>query len=191
MSHYEIESNLLTRVSKQDVDDTINQLQVAYEQGRLDDKELGERMSLALSAKTHGDLLAITKDIAPSGKLAKEQPSSSLSSRTMALLGGIEKRGTFLVPKHHRIYAIMGGCVLDLREAQLESRETHLYVAAIMGGIEIFIKEGIRVELHGLPILGGFSEKSSRNLPLDAPVIHVHGVAICGGVDIRTENKAI
>lgn len=187
MSHNEIESNLLTRASKQEVDDTINQLQVAYEQGRLDDKELGERMSLALSAKTQSDLLFLTKDITSGMHIGQIPASSSLSSRTMALLGGLEKRGTFLVPKHHRIYAIMGGCVLDLREAQLESRETHLYVMAIMGGIEIYIKEGIRVELHGLPILGGFSEKSSRNLPPDAPVIHLHGLAICGGVEIRTK----
>ena len=57
--------------------------------------------------------------------------------------------------RHLKVVAIMGGCHLDLRQAEITGPELSITAVAIMGGIRIDVPEGIEVELTGLPIMGG------------------------------------
>ena len=52
----------------------------------------------------------------------------------------------------------MGGCVLDLRAAQFSTPVTTITVVAIMGGVEVIVPPGIRVEMHGQALMGGWSK---------------------------------
>ena len=85
----------------------------------------------------------------------------------------------------------MGGNALDLREARLASRETTVNAVAIMGGIDIIVPDDVRVIDDGIGIMGGFGIEdhpsctvSVAQLPADAPVIRVRGLALMGGVGI-------
>lgn len=174
----------LLRVSTREIDDTISQLQTAFGDGRLDEKEFDDRMKKVLNAKTRGELAELTKDLtlAPQGKLPQIM---HLGQSATAIFSGIEQKGPLLLPKNFRITAVMGGIVLDLSDAKLESNICHIHITAIMGGIQIIIPDGIRVLLSGTPILAGFSQKVlTTNFPADAPVIHIHGLAIMSGVEI-------
>ncbi|MCW2919037.1 MAG: hypothetical protein JWN52_7105 [Actinomycetia bacterium] len=59
------------RVSDAEREPVIDRLQQAYAEGRLDDGELDLRIQLAMTAKTRGDLAAVTYDlVSPSPPLA-------------------------------------------------------------------------------------------------------------------------
>ena len=56
-----------------------------------------------------------------------------------------------------------------------------------MGGVEVIVPPGVRVEMHGLSLMGGWSnDVHEEELPPDAPELHLHGFALMGGVDVRT-----
>ena len=53
------------RVSDAEREPTIERLQDAYAEGRLDHEEFDLRMHLAMTAKTRGDLAEVTRDLTP------------------------------------------------------------------------------------------------------------------------------
>jgi hypothetical protein len=80
--------------------------------------------------------------------------------------------------------------VLDLRAAQLSAPITTITTVAIMGGIEVIVPPGVRVEISGLPLMGGFSNRVRQtDLPPDAPQVHIRGIALMGGVEVRTRQR--
>jgi hypothetical protein len=104
----------------------------------------------------------------------------------MAVMGGTERRGHWHVPAQCTVVALMGGCLLDLRAAQLSAPVTTFTVVAIMGGVEVIVPPGIRVTMHGLPLMGGWSNHvREEHPPHDAPEVHLRGFALMGGVEVR------
>ena len=56
------------------------------------------------------------------------------AERVRAILGGIQRQGTWRVAKKLRVVAVMGGIDLDFREAEFGSGVTEVEVTAVMGG---------------------------------------------------------
>ncbi len=94
------------------------------------------------------------------------------------------------MPEQCTAVAVLGGCVLDLRAAQLSAPVTTITVVAIMGGVEVIVPPGVRVEMHGQSLMGGWSNHVREEyLPPDAPQVHVHGFVLMGGVEVRTKSS--
>src|SRR6266496_909188 len=75
-----------------------------------------------------------------------------------------------------------------LRAAVLSGQVTTITAVAIMGGIEVIVPPGIRVESSGFGFMGGWDNRASDDrLAPDAPVLRVRGLALMGGVEIRTK----
>ena len=176
------------RISTQEIDATVQELESAYTDGRLDDSELEDRMAKAIKAKTEGDLSELLADLARlehTTAFARAKTLRRLKTSALALFSGIEQTGSFIVPKFYRISAIFGGCLIDLSKAQLESPISTIQISAIFGGVQLFVPAGVRVEIHSTPIFGGVSKKvHDENLPHDAPFIRIYAKAIFGGVEI-------
>ena len=85
--------------------------------------------------------------------------------------------------------AIMGGCVLDMRNAEVEGPEVLINAIAVMGGVEIIVPEGIEVELGGVAIMGGKDDRRLKNVPPlpGSPIIRVRAFAFWGGVSVRSK----
>lgn len=80
--------------------------------------------------------------------------------------------------------AVMGGIEADLRAAGIQGRaEVSAFV--FWAGIEIKVPPTWRVTVRGLPILGGWEDKTVAPLDPNAPELIVHVTAIMGGVDIK------
>lgn len=84
--------------------------------------------------------------------------------------------------------AIFGGVTLDLREAHIDDTAS-VDAFAFFGGVDILVPRGWRVAMDGLPILGGFDDKTHGDgfLPPDAPVLTVSGIAALGAVTVANE----
>jgi len=78
---------------------------------------------------------------------------------------------------------VMGGCELDLRDCSING-DAELNVFAVFGGIEIRVPPDWSVSLHGMPIMGGFEEKTATP-PNNAKRLRVTGSVIMGGLEVR------
>lgn len=85
--------------------------------------------------------------------------------------------------------AVFGGVTLDLRAAKPSSDGAAVKATAAFGGIEILVPHGWRVVVKATPIFGGIDDKTvhDSDLPVDAPVLNVDGLALFGGVEIKHE----
>ncbi len=107
-------------------------------------------------------------------------------SAVLAVMGAAERKGAWVVPRSVKVFAVMGGVELDLREAHFAEGVTEIEVFALMGGVDIAVPTGVRVESTGMGIMGGFSVSGADADPgPNAPVLRINGVAIMGGVDAK------
>ncbi len=110
-------------------------------------------------------------------------PSSTLNG--LALLGGFKHANSSQDFRGGEATAIMGGCEIDLRKASITEGEATLHLVAVMGGIEIWVPEDWKVILRGVPLLGGFEDKTHSAASESNKHLVVTGYAIMGSVEIK------
>jgi hypothetical protein len=122
--------------------------------------------------------------IAPSGA-AREHAG------IIACMGGSERKGVWTPARNNYVLAVMGGVVLDFREALMDPGVTEVYVLALMGGVEIIVPPGLRVDSTGIGIMGGFEHVGNSRFPVDmsVPILRVIGAGIMGGVEITERQR--
>lgn len=115
---------------------------------------------------------------------------------TFALMGGSEKTGDWLVAPEHFTVAVMAGTEVDLRQARFQGRETVITAVAVMGGADVVVPEDVRVVNDGVGVMGAFEIEEDddvtvvmRDLPADAPVIRIRGLALMGAVTVRRARR--
>lgn len=115
---------------------------------------------------------------------------------SLSIMGGTEKQGDWLCAPAHVSFALMGGNELDLRHARLGSRDTTVTAVAVMGGIDIIVPEDMRVISDGVGIMGAFGFETDKDvalrpedLPPEAPVIRIRGLALMGAVTIIRKRR--
>ncbi|GAA1157317.1 DUF1707 SHOCT-like domain-containing protein [Nocardioides aquiterrae] len=182
------------RISDADRHRVAEILREAAGEGRLDLTELDERLEATYAARTYADLVPITHDLpvqAPAPRPAR-RPSSVVqgprSERHLAILGGFERKGAWVVPQQLTVVAMMGGADLDLREAGFAAREVTITVNCFMGGAQITVPPHVHVVMEGTGIMGGYSGPGRRvpeELDDGSPTVRIRGVAIWGGVSVE------
>jgi len=81
--------------------------------------------------------------------------------------------------------AIMGGIEVDLREADIVGT-AEIAIFTLWGGVEVKVPPTWRVHISGLPLLGGWEDKTTLPLQDGAPELVVHVTAIMGGAEIKS-----
>jgi hypothetical protein len=74
---------------------------------------------------------------------------------------------------------------LDLRPAKLAPEGAEVDVMAAFGGAQIIVPEGWPVEFSGVPVFGGFTDKTSHTTGETGPRLRIKGTAIFGGVEAK------
>lgn len=105
----------------------------------------------------------------------------------IAIMGGSERKGSWVPPRKLDSFAFMGGMGLDFREARLGPGVTEVRVLTIMGGATIIVPPGVTVETSGVGIMGGFDghDQSVPTTDPSAPVIRIRGIAVMGGIEVK------
>jgi Cell wall-active antibiotics response 4TMS YvqF len=105
-----------------------------------------------------------------------------------AVLGGSTTVNRAEHLRHADVSAVFGGATLDLRQAHIDDRAT-VDAFALFGGVDVLVPKGWRVSVSGLPIFGGYDDKTVEqiDLPEDAPVLTVNATAVFGGVGVANE----
>lgn len=164
-------------------------------EGRLTLDEFSERVGVALAATSRADLDRIVADLpVPAWVATPQVPGSEEETRrrratrwVVAVMSGAVRKGRWRTGRAINAVAIMGGCEIDLRQAEIDGPEVVVTAVAVMGGIEIIVPEGIDVDLTGIPIMGGKHMKVA-DVPVlpGSPRIVVRAYPIMGGVTVRS-----
>lgn len=188
------------RASDADRERVAEILREAAGDGRLTLEELDERLDAVYAAKTYAELEPITHDLPNAGAthtpapVPEPKPAADParfgglpgSTTAVAILGGFERKGDWVVPREFNCVAFMGGGELDMRDARFEEPTVKINCVAIMGGVEITVPDDAKVHIQGVGIMGGFDHRaaSGEGRP-GGPTIIVTGVALMGGVDVK------
>jgi Domain of unknown function (DUF1707) len=189
------------RVSDADREQAAEVLRQAAGDGRITFDELDQRLEAAYGARTYGDLTEVTADLPAPGEAPAGPPQTAPgtfpaariggepgSGMSVAILGGVDRGGTWVVPPRHSVVAVLGGVQLDLREARFSQREVTIDVFTLMGGVDIMVGDDVDVDVSGFGIMGGFDHRASGPGLPGAPRVRVVGLALMGGVNVRRGN---
>jgi predicted membrane protein len=110
--------------------------------------------------------------------------SAGSDSTILAILGVRKEAVTARDYRGGRIIAFLGGCELNLTQADMENGAAELEIITIMGGVEIKVPEGWEVTGNMLPVMGG-ADIRTKAAPGGRKLV-VNGVVIMGGVDIKS-----
>lgn len=104
---------------------------------------------------------------------------------TTVLLSGAEIRSQSKSFQGGSVLTILGGAEIDLRDAVIVDG-AKIDITSILGGVSILVPENVRVELSGIPLLGGW-EDSTRHVGLtgEEVVLKVQCLTILGGAEIK------
>jgi hypothetical protein len=82
-------------------------------------------------------------------------PPWSARSWIVGIMGGGDHGGRWRIASRCTVVNPMGGADLDLTDAIVEGPETEIHVFSLMGGSNIFVPDGVHVELSGFAFMGG------------------------------------
>ena len=128
---------LTERVADADRDRTVTLLREHVVEGRLTLDEFSERMGAALEAKTRGELDTVMADLPVTSDLPTASPTTATPRKTsrwhIAVMSGHSTRGRWRIGGKTKAVAIMGGCDMDLRRAEIEGPEVEITAFAFWG----------------------------------------------------------
>lgn len=101
-----------------------------------------------------------------------------------ALMGGHVLTSHSTAFRGGDMVAVMGGCELDLRHADLAESEVVIETLALMGGIEIKVPEDWTVVCKGLPVMGVYADTTKPRGETGKRLV-VRGLALMGGVEVH------
>jgi len=185
------------RASDADREQVAQRLREAAGDGRINLEELEERLTAAYTARTYGELEALTRDL-PGGAVPAFGPvppgqritGGEPTSRTgIAIMSEFKRRGPWTAPRRFTGFAFWGGGTIDLTEARFSEPELRINVFAIMGGIDVIVPEDLEVTVRGLGIMGAFDDKATGPGAPGAPKVVVGGFSFWGGVTVKRRKK--
>ena len=151
--------------------------------GRLTLEEFTTRAEAALSARVGSDLARVQADLP---RLAAQAPGSHHRAVrfTAGIFGRVVRRGRLRLRNWTVALTVFADVDLDLREATIERPETALTVLAIWGNLDVYVPEGVNVDVSGLALFGHRRDWGTEVATPDAPTITVRALGLFGTVDI-------
>ena len=87
-----------------------------------------------------------------------------------------------------KILTMYGGTVLDLRKVTPAPTGIYLDVLLWMGGVDLVVPLGWRVDFTGKVLFGGFDDATQTTADPDAPMVRIGGIILCGRLRATTKS---
>ncbi|MEV5439757.1 DUF1707 domain-containing protein [Streptomyces sp. NPDC052682] len=153
------------RASHAERDRVVDVLTVAAGDGRLTAEELDERVGAALSARTLGELAALTADL-PAGSAAEAKDVARIEQ-----VGASTRRGEgWVVPAAMEIRSEWGEVTLDFTRAVITRDTLRIDLGLHAGALKLVTRPGIVVDTDAL--VTHYSQiKTPRSAVTEGPVV--------------------
>jgi hypothetical protein len=171
------------RVSDADREETVAALREHLLAGRLTLEEFSERVEAALGARFGRELAHVQRELPEifAGKAGSRRRRPRL---TTALLGHVVRRGRLTLPSRAFAISIFGDLDFDLRESTIDRRRTTVTVLTMFGNVDIYVPEGVNVDIGGTAIFGHRRDWGRDAGRPDVPAIHVRVLGLAGTIDV-------
>ena len=166
-------------------DAAARRLQEAFAEHRLTDDEFDSRIKAALTARTTTDLGKLTADLpaAAPAVLVAGGSARRPGRFAVALKSSISRVGRWTVPARFFSVVYKGSDLIDLRAAELTAAVTTITAVSYKSRTQILLPPGVRLELGGTGVSAVGDAAEQPELPADAPVVRIKGVAYRGTIE--------
>jgi hypothetical protein len=108
----------------------------------------------------------------------------------VSILGGRKLAGRWRPAKRMISVSVLGGCHIDLREAEIADDGITILRFALIGGTHVIAREGVAVQLDGFSVFGGRRVDSEADPgPPGGPLVRVRVIGLVGGVKVESEKS--
>jgi hypothetical protein len=153
-------------------------------QGRLTLDEFSARVDDLYRARNDQELAAVLRDLP---EPAPGAPPGKRRGWLVTIIGSVQRRGPWRVPRHVFAFSLLGAPDFDFRQAVIDDDEVRITSISIIGVVTAVVPAGVEVELGGLALIGGndFTTKGKvKHIP-DGPLIRIRSFALFGGARVR------
>jgi predicted membrane protein len=102
-----------------------------------------------------------------------------------ALMGGYRRSSNSQDFRGGELTAIMGGVEVDLRQASIKQGEAVIDIFAFWGGVELRVPDDWMVVIEGVPIMGGYEDKTHVPKSDTGKRLIIRGYVLMGGAEIK------
>jgi Domain of unknown function (DUF1707) len=150
--------------------------------GRLTLEEFTGRVDTALRARVTGDLARVQADLPV--VLTQATGSRKPVRFTAAVFGHVARRGRLRLRGRSWVTSACADLDFDLRDASIDHQRTAVTVLAACGNVDIYVPEGVTVDVGGITVLGHRRDWGRDPGRPDAPVIYVRVLGLAATVDV-------
>ena len=144
------------RASHDDRDRVVELLRVAAGDGRLTAEELDERLELAMTARTYGELARLVSDLPDSPDVAgAPAPRVKDVVRLNCHSGQTVKDGRWVVPQRMELKVTSGHIKLDFTQAVITHPSLQIDADVRSGHVILITKPGIVVDTDDVAVRSG------------------------------------
>jgi hypothetical protein len=181
------------RASHEDRDRVVEILRVAAGDGRLTAEELDERLEVALTARTFGELAALTTDLpaAAGSAVGVAVPKPKDVVRIDCHSGSAKRDGPWVVPHRIEVEVTSGAVKLDFTDAVIAQQSLRIDADVHSGSLTLVTRPGIVVDADDVAVRSG-SVKVRAPWGSDVPValrIEVSGKVGSGSLTARPPRR--
>jgi Domain of unknown function (DUF1707) len=181
------------RASHQDRDRVVEILRVAAGDGRLTSEELDQRLEVALTARTFGELAALTTDLPAAGHAVRAvEPEPKDVIRLDCQAGSAKRDGPWVVPRRIEVKVTSGAVKLDFTEAVISQPLLKIDADVRSGSLLLVTKPGILVDADEVTVRSG-EVKVRAPWGADVPVtlrLEVSGTVGSGSIQARPPRRS-
>ena len=144
------------RASHEDRDRVVEVLRVSAGDGRLTAEELDQRLELALTARTYGELAQLVSDLpAAVASAPVTAPKPKEVARIDCTSGHVRRVDRWVVPQRMEVKVTSGHVMLDFTDAIITQPTLQLNIEVRSGHIRLKTKPGIVVDADDVAIRSG------------------------------------
>jgi hypothetical protein len=171
------------RVSDADREQTVGLLREHMVEGRLTLEEFTDRMSAACHARTSAELEELEHDLPrPQGVVPSRRSRTRL---LLSVFASASRDGRIRVGRRVGCLMAFGNIDFDLRQATTETDVITIFILGLFGAVDVYVPEGVEVDMHGLAVFGHRRARGNDPLPQPGtPLVRVVALSVFGGVDV-------
>jgi hypothetical protein len=143
------------RASYDDRDRVVELLRVSAGDGRLTAEELDERLELAMTARTYGELAKLVADLPAPGAAATPAARAKDVVRIDTRSGHVRRVDRWTVPQRMEVKVTSGHVLLDFTQAVITQPLLKLDVEVRSGHVRVLTRPGIVVDTDDVAIRSG------------------------------------
>lgn len=113
-------------------------------------------------------------------------PNDENHIRSISIFSGADLRNRSTHFRGGQVTTLFGGAEIDLRKSIMQEDGASLDITSIFGGATVIVPENVKVIASGIPIFGGWEDKTIQTESNgDAPILNLNCHVIFGGVEIK------